>query len=72
VNLYPRKLPMLDPEPRRYSTESEAAYRARVYRWRIWLDHDLHSAELGRPDLAYTSENEVRAYQEWRDQGVPA
>lgn len=68
----PRKLPALEPAPRRYSTESEAAYRTRVYRWRVWLDHDLHRAELGGADLAYASENEVQAYQQWRNQGVPA
>jgi hypothetical protein len=54
--------------PRRYSTESDAEYRGRVYRWRIWLDHDLHHAELGGPMQSWSSENEIADYRAWRDQ----
>lgn len=66
--LYPRRLPDPGPDrPPRYSTESDAAFNQRYYRWRIWLDHDLNSELIGRPPMSYASENEVKAYQEWRD-----
>lgn len=47
--------------PAPYANEAAPIYRARVYRWRCWL-YD----EPG-PVTYYASENEVRAYQAWRD-----
>lgn len=72
MNVYPRKLPDLPQPPRRYSTESEAEYRERHWRWRIWLDQEQNPDLLGRPDLAYTTENEVQAWRQWTSQGVAA
>lgn len=69
---YPRKLPDLPVRPRRYSAESDAEYRGRVYRWRIWLDHDRNRATLGGPMQSWSGENEIRDYQAWRDQAAEA
>ena len=72
MNTYPRKLPDLPQPPRRYSTESEAEHRARHWRWRVWLDQEQNPELVGRPDLAYTPENEVQAWRQWTSQGVAA
>lgn len=68
LTLYPRKLPDPWPDlPLQYSTESDAAYAQRYYRWRVWLDYDLNRELLGGPMQSYASENEVKAYRQWRD-----
>lgn len=68
----PPRLPDLPQPPRRYSTESDAAYRERCWRWRVWLHHEQNRAQLGGPMMSYAPETEVQAWRQWASQGVAA
>lgn len=61
-----RKLPPMAVVPERYGQETDAAYNARVYRWRVWAFNEP------RPDLWYTPEYEIQNYQRWRNENTKA
>jgi len=43
-----------------YKSESIPKYNERVWLWRIWLDSE-------RPDLWYTAQTEINAWNEWAE-----
>lgn len=60
---FPRRLPSVSP-PRRGDTEASPSYNERVWRWRCWLDEELHGR---RPMQWYATGHEIHAYEMWRD-----
>lgn len=60
---FPRRLPEVVWPPKG-KTEAEPEYRERVWRWRCWLDVELHGR---KPMQWYADGHEIHAYELWRD-----